>query len=419
MKKLNCVLSIPGDAIYLREQVAIAKTTADRLGVELQVVDAEMDPVNQGQQLLKFVQAPAAERPHGILLEPVSAAGLPRVAEAAVAAGIGWLVSNAQVDYLATLRKNAKAPVFQVSQDHVEVGRIRGRQMGAILPEGGTVLYLRGPSMSSIATRPIRGPGQRQTQKRGGEKREGVRLDGGKCLHRSFFRLNLSTVKPEGTRVIASQNADFIFGARKAFETTTDAEKKKWLALPCAGVGIPKQIKPLVDQGTFARPVLTSLTMDIALEMLVRAMKERSQPPEKTFVEAHSYPSLEELAKETARVGPSRGSYVACSQLLGKLPSALRLLRFGTEPAHGTTFLSGKCLELLYHAYGTWIAPDRRSKGTNLSEAGRDIRIRLLLGQQMAHRECPFCGKLVYDQLTQCSHCRETLPEKRLANTAE
>ena len=51
MKKLNCVLSIPGDAIYLREQVAIAKTTADRLGVELQVVDAEMDPVNQGQQL--------------------------------------------------------------------------------------------------------------------------------------------------------------------------------------------------------------------------------------------------------------------------------------------------------------------------------------------------------------------------------
>ena len=187
MKKWNCVLSIPGDAIYLREQVAIAKTTADRLGVELQVVDAEMDPVNQGQQLLKFVQAPAAERPHGILLEPVSAAGLPRVAEAAVAAGIGWLVSNAQVDYLATLRKNAKAPVFQVSQDHVEVGRIQGRQMGAILPEGGTVLYLRGPSMSSIAIKAIRGPGQRQTQKCGGEEREGARLDGGKRLHRSFF----------------------------------------------------------------------------------------------------------------------------------------------------------------------------------------------------------------------------------------
>jgi ABC-type sugar transport system substrate-binding protein len=301
VKKWNCVLSIPGDAIYLREQVAIAKTTAGRLGVELQVVDAEMDPVNQGQQLLKFVQAPAAERPHGILLEPVSAAGLPRVAEAAVAAGIGWLVSNAQVDYLTTLRKNAKGPVFQVSQDHVEVGRIQGRQMGAILPEGGTVLYLRGPSMSSIASRRFEGldNGRPKNVEVKSVKVQGSTAESAYSAVSSW--LNLSTVKPEGTRVIASQNADFIFGARKAFETTGDAQRKRWLALPCAGVGIQKQIKPLVDQGILRAAVLTSLTMDIALEMLVRAMKEGSQPPEKTFVEAHSYPSLEELAKRRNR----------------------------------------------------------------------------------------------------------------------
>ncbi|HWG57521.1 MAG TPA: hypothetical protein VN661_00585 [Candidatus Acidoferrales bacterium] len=29
----------------------------------------------------------------------------------------------------------------------------------------------------------------------------------------------------------------------------------------------------------------------------------------------------------------------------------------------------------------------------------------------MAERECPYCGKLVYDKLVQCSYCRETLPE--------
>jgi hypothetical protein len=33
----------------------------------------------------------------------------------------------------------------------------------------------------------------------------------------------------------------------------------------------------------------------------------------------------------------------------------------------------------------------------------------------MALRECPYCGKLVYDQLTQCSYCRETLPEMKVA----
>ena len=28
----------------------------------------------------------------------------------------------------------------------------------------------------------------------------------------------------------------------------------------------------------------------------------------------------------------------------------------------------------------------------------------------MATRECPFCGKTVYDRLTQCPYCREPLP---------
>jgi|SRR6516162_2640532 hypothetical protein len=28
-------------------------------------------------------------------------------------------------------------------------------------------------------------------------------------------------------------------------------------------------------------------------------------------------------------------------------------------------------------------------------------------------RECPFCGKMVFEQLAQCTYCRETLPEVR------
>jgi hypothetical protein len=28
----------------------------------------------------------------------------------------------------------------------------------------------------------------------------------------------------------------------------------------------------------------------------------------------------------------------------------------------------------------------------------------------MATRECPFCGKSIFDRLTQCPHCREPLP---------
>jgi len=298
VKKWKCVLSLPGDNMYLREQTLVAKATADRLAVELQVVNAEMDPVLQSQQLLKFVQSQAESRPDGILVEPVSATGLPRVAEAAVAAGIGWVISNAQVDYLAALRASAKVPVFLVSQDHVEVGRIQGRQIGAMLPEGGSILYLRGPAMSSIACR--RFEGLENSKPRNVEvksiKVQGSTADAAYNAVSSW--LSLSTGKPEGTHLIFSQNADFVFGARKAFETNAVAtERQKWLALPCAGVGVSGQIRPLVDQGVLCAAVMTSLTMDTAIEMLVQTMKQKSQPREQTFVEAHSYPSLEDLAK--------------------------------------------------------------------------------------------------------------------------
>lgn len=300
MKKLRCVVAIPGDTMYLREQVAAAEACATRLGVELEVLSADMDAVGQGQQLLKFVQARDGLRPDAILLEPVSAAGLPRVAEAAVAAGIGWVVSNATVDYIPALRTKAKAPVFLVSQDHVGIGRIQARQIGALLPTGGTILYLRGPGMSSIASRRFEGID--------GAKPKNVDLKVIKVQGASAedaYRavcswLNLSTGRPDTINFIFSQNADFILGMRKAFEATTlGPDRAKWLAIPCAGVGVVKQVKPLADQGVLTAAVLTSLTHDKALEMLVQGIKTGVQPREQTFVGAESYPSLDDLAAPT------------------------------------------------------------------------------------------------------------------------
>jgi ABC-type sugar transport system substrate-binding protein len=299
VKKLKCVLSLPGDALYLREQSSAAKAAADRLGMELQVISAEMDPILQSQQLLAFVQGRESERPDAILIEPVNENGLPRVAEAAVSAGIAWAVSNARVDYIPKLRRNAKAPVFLVSQDHGEIGRLQGRQVAALLQHGGSVLYLRGPAMSSVATRRFEGLGRGKPQnvEIKSIKVQGSTVDNA-CTAVSAW-LTLSTVRAEHTHLIVSQNADFIFGAQKAFETKAEeSERAKWLAIPCLGAGVASQLKPLVDHGTLRGAVLTSITMDKVLDMLSQAVKKGSQPPEHTYVEARSYPSLEELAKK-------------------------------------------------------------------------------------------------------------------------
>jgi len=287
--------------MYLEEQIKAAHSAAARLGVELEVLNAEMDPVLQSQQLLGFVQS-RDEKPEAILVEPVSAVGLPRVAEAAVAAGIAWAVSNAQVDYISALRKKAKVPVFLISQDHVEIGRIQARQIGALLPEGGGVLYLRGPQMSSIAQRRFEGidGGKPKNVDLKSIKVQGSAAENATAAVCSW--LNLSMGKPDATQLIVAQNADFILGARKAFETNTnEADRAKWLKILCLGAGLPVQMTPLVDKGVLRAAVLTSLTMDVALDMLMRGLAQKTQPREYTYVEAHSYPTIEELAKKQRR----------------------------------------------------------------------------------------------------------------------
>ena len=76
---------------------------------------------------------------------------MPQVAQAAVSAGIGWAVLNRDASYIPDLRKTAIRPVFGLTSDHVEIGRIQGRQFAALLPHGGSVLYIQGPSENSAA----------------------------------------------------------------------------------------------------------------------------------------------------------------------------------------------------------------------------------------------------------------------------
>src|SRR6202051_1986384 len=139
------------DNDYQIEQAQSAEQAANKLGVEVQIVFADNDAISQSTQLLKAIQFPEAARPNGIIFEPVGGTALPQVAQAAVTAGIGWAVLNRDAPYIAGLRKSATAPVFGLTSDHIEIGRIQGRQFKALLPHGGSILYIQGPSENSAA----------------------------------------------------------------------------------------------------------------------------------------------------------------------------------------------------------------------------------------------------------------------------
>ena len=184
-----------------------------RLNVDLEVMNAKSDPVVQSQQLLELIQSSSGP-PDAVLVEPVNNQGLPRVAEAAVAAGVGWVISNARVDYLEPLRKIAKAPLFTVSQDHMEIGRMQGRQIAAFLPGGGSILYLRGPVTNFLASQRSEGM-ESVTPQNIHVKTLKIQWTEESAYNSVCSWLNLSTVRAADTDLISSQNTDFILAAKK------------------------------------------------------------------------------------------------------------------------------------------------------------------------------------------------------------
>lgn len=296
MKRLRVVVSLPNDNSYQREQKAAAKSVAQRLGIELQVIQASDDSATQSQQLLRIVESPADSWPNAFIVEPLSATGLRRVAEAAVAKGIAWIMSNSEVDYITQLRKSPSVPVFTVTQGQREIGLLQGKQLAALLPQGGSVFYVEGPSASAVAA-------QRREGMEGTKPRS-IRVTAissnwnEESAHQNAAtRLKLAVSRGENFDLVATQSHELALGARKAFRNVDNLEQReKWLGLPFISTGVSGQVKPLVDGGVLAAAVITSVTMELALKTLVRAFETKVQPAERNTVEALSYPDLEKLA---------------------------------------------------------------------------------------------------------------------------
>jgi len=315
MKKLNLVVSlITEDNDFQLEQAASAQAAAGKIGANLQIIYANNDAVLQTQQLLQFIQDPK-KRPDAILVEPVGT-GMPQVAKAAVSAGIAWVVINAGVDYLPELRQHATIPVFSVVSNNLEIGRIQGQQIAAILGDSGCVLLIEGPGVRDVAR--LRNKGLMEA-KPSGVTVKSLRGDwttqGG--YHAVHSWLGLSTSREMNVGMIVCQNDDMASGARRAFEDLPDLkERDAWLRLPITGCdGVPKAGQSWVRKGKLTATVLSPPLIGDAIVMLESAFTSGAQPVERTLSTPSSFPALAELTRNHPSSGGISASTSAARTL--------------------------------------------------------------------------------------------------------
>jgi ribose transport system substrate-binding protein len=296
-KKLRILISLTTkDNDYQIEQAQSAEQAAKRLGVAAEIIYAENDAITQSTQILKAVQSSPRVRPDAIVFEPVGGTALPQVARAAVSAGIGWAVLNRDASYIAELRKTSSAPIFGVSSDHVEIGRIQGRQFAAFLPKGGSVLYIQGPSENSAAKE--RTAGMQESKPANIQ----VSMLKAQWTEESSMRavrswLKLTTSQKSTIDLVAAQDDSMAMGARKAFqELTNEAERERWLKLPFTGCdGLPNTGQSWVRSGMLAATVFVPPNTGQAIEILVQALQQKRPPAERVVIPPRSIPALDAL----------------------------------------------------------------------------------------------------------------------------
>jgi ribose transport system substrate-binding protein len=298
MGKLRILISLTtNDNDYQIEQAAAAEQAARKRGVDLQIIYADNDAINQSTQILKVVQESDEEaRPNAIIFEPVGGTALPQVARAAVNEGIAWVVLNREANYIAELRGLGKAPVFAVTVDHVDIGRIQARQCSALLPNGGTVLYIQGPSENSAAKDRLKGllelkPANMHLISLKAQWTE----DSSQRAVRSW--LKLTTSKKTAIDLVAAQDDSMAIGARKAFqELPNETDRERWLGVPFVGIdGLPKTGQAWVRSGTLRATIFNPPNTGQAIEMLADALLNGKAQPERALTVPVSIPAIESL----------------------------------------------------------------------------------------------------------------------------
>ncbi|HXY01528.1 MAG TPA: substrate-binding domain-containing protein [Candidatus Limnocylindrales bacterium] len=297
MGRLRFLVSLmTNDNDFQIEQAQSAEQTARKHGVDCQILFADNDAITQSTQILKAIQASPDDRPDAIVLEPVGGTALPQVARAAVNAGIGWVVLNRDANYVSELRQICKAPVFGVSSDHLEIGRMQAKQCAALLPGGGTVLYMQGPTESPVAKDRMLGMQEAKPANIHLVTLKGQWTED--SAHRAVSSwLKLTTSQKTPIDMVSSQNDVMAIGVRKAFqEMISDLDRERRLQIPFTGVdGVPKTGQAWVRSGLLAATIFLPPNTGKALELLVEAIQHSRIPEERVLIAPVSIPPLEKL----------------------------------------------------------------------------------------------------------------------------
>jgi ABC-type sugar transport system substrate-binding protein len=281
---------INSKSLFQGQQKASAEAAAKTAGASLDVFFAEGESRAQRDQMFSYLRHD--EAPAAVVVEPVEDTGLRFVAQEALRKGSAWVMLNRTPSWVSELGKEAKGLAFCVTADQKGIGRVQGDQYKALLPNGGTVLYVMGPGLADSAQQRLAGMEESR-----GPLISIIKL-GGSWTETSGYEAVKGWL--ETTRgfvefhLIGAQNDDMALGGKKAVaEMAGVLGKSAWRDLAATGVdGMAEFGMRLVEERTLAATVIMPPTAGKAIELIAAAQKGGAAPPAVTTIPVISHPHV-------------------------------------------------------------------------------------------------------------------------------
>lgn len=266
--------------------------------------EAKNESQLQVRQLRECLRSPEASRPRAFFVNPVEESSLKDVAREAVRAGIAWVSLNRTSDYVVDLRRQfANVPAFCVDPDQRQVGVLQGKQVRTLLPAGGELFYICGPSSTSSAR--LRRTGL-ETEMSGLTVR--VHYGSGNWSEQSGLQAAHSFLRGSSDRkwtqcIIAAQNDNMAFGAYRAVaEAAADRKLPSMLQVRLTGCdGAASYGRRHVADGILAATVVIPPTTGKAVDVLIDALDRARIPMADVTLGVTSLPALDALATRVQR----------------------------------------------------------------------------------------------------------------------
>ena len=283
---------------YQLEQEAAARRAAAEAGLSIEVAFCDNSPFVQIQQLFEYIHRPPGARPRAIVAE---LAGLPaafaRVARAALTSHIGWVELTSDLRREGSLARELHTEhtdeiVASVAIDERAIGRIHAEQCRALLPGGGSILYLEGPGLSAAVR-------ARRSALEEGLRESGITI--AKTLvadwtehgseRASVEWLDRHSTSSHAPALVCSQNDAMAMGLRRVVV----ARRLAWACVPLLGCdGLPEGGQRYVQRGILTATIVKPITASLGVRLVSRALLGEAIPTA-TVLEPLSFPGAEKL----------------------------------------------------------------------------------------------------------------------------